>query len=187
MKTDIVRHTPFETSLRPGIIVLLFSTLLVVLLTACGGPVQLTTFKGNGFSMGVPQDWAKTAPSAGETVFTATDNTSNLDTIVANADPNNNQDTLLDTYLGALSKGLKNVQPHAMASSVQIAGKTWSQKAINGTNDKGVDLTIVALVYQDSTGLQKAFGIGYTANQSSFDQENSDVLQPMLKSFTFSA
>lgn len=190
----------------------LSSLILAVLLVACGGatggstttptptappptptptPMSMTTFAGNGFTMGYPQGWQTSRSSANLVTFTDSTGTTKM-TITIVPDPNGavSANSLVNTAVKAAKLPLKNSQPESVPPTVTVAGKSWSQQSVSGTQrlnaaDTVIQAVMLANVHPANTLASKGYTIVYSAPKSTFSQANTAYFQPMLQSFKF--
>ncbi len=174
---------------RLGTLIPLSCLFLIVVLVACGGPVSLQTYKGNGYTIGYPQDW--TLKNQGRvTTFSKQDTTAVLAIEIDDNPQGASADSVIDiaTQNGNKSGNLKDVQPHQISATAQFGGETWLQRAFDATNAHGVKITIVYLLANHQAGsTMKIFVIVFAAPVDGFDQANTDFFQPMTKSFAFTS
>src|SRR5436853_6344675 len=129
-----------------GTLMLLASLFLIVVLGACGGPASssasspasLQTYKGNGYTIGYPQDWTQASQSQ-STSFSKPDNTARLAIEIDDNPQGVSADSVIDiaTQNGNKAANLKDIQHHQTSASVQFGGATWLQRAFDGTNAQG--------------------------------------------------
>jgi len=179
---------------RLGTIIPLICLFLIVVLGACGGQVSLQTYKGNGYTIGYPQDWTlnNQAQNQGQqaTFFAKQDNTARLGIEIDDNPQGASADSVIDlaTQNGNTAAKLKDIQQHQISATAQFAGETWLQRAFDGTNAQGVKVTLVYLLANHKAGsTMKIFVIVFAATANSFDQANTDFFQPMTKSFAFTS
>src|SRR5690349_14946931 len=96
-----------------GTFMLLASLFLIVVLGACGGPASLQTYKGNGYTIGYPQDWTQTNLGQGAS-FSKQDNTARLAIEIDDNPQGASADSVIDlaTQNGNKAANLKDVQHH---------------------------------------------------------------------------
>lgn len=183
--------------MRLGTLILLVCLFLIVVLGACGGPASssasspasLQTYKGNGYTIGYPQDWTQASQSQ-STSFSKPDNTARLAIEIDDNPQGVSADSVIDlaTQNGNKAANLKDVQHHQTSASVQFGGTTWLQRAFDGTNAQGEKVTLVYLLTTHQAGSgNKLFVIAFAAPVDSFDQANTGFFQPMMKSFAFTS
>ena len=175
---------------RLGTIIPLICLFLIVVLVACGGPVSLQTYKGNGYTIGYPQDWTLNNQAQQVTSFVKQDNTARLAIEIDDNPQGASADSIIDvaTQNGNKAAKLKDIQQHQISATAQFAGQTWLQRAFDGTNAQGVKVTLVYLLANHKAGsTMKIFVIAFAATADSFDQANTDFFQPMTKSFAFTS
>ena len=182
----VVRERKSMNFKKPLLLACLF---LVVVLVGCSGPVSLQTYTGNGYTIGYPQDWATT--NQGRVIdFYNQGNTARF-AIEIDANPQGvSADSIIDTVTqnANAAASLTNVQQHPMSATVQFAGETWLQRAFDGTNANGVNITIDYLLTNHVTGSStKIYIMALAATADGFDQSNNNFFQPMLKSFVFTS
>ena len=170
-------------------LLLLACLFLGVVLVGCNGPVSLQTYTGNGYTIGYPQDWAST--SQGKVIdFYNQDNTARFAIEIDDNTQGASADSIIDTATqnANAAANLTNIQQHPMSATVQFAGETWLQRAFDGTNANGVNITIDYLLTNHGTGSSmKVYIMALATTVDSFDQSNNNFFQPMLKSFVFTS
>lgn len=159
--------------------------------------VAMQTYTGNGFTVSYPQGWTPDASnSQGISQVAITDKTTgNAFTIVATPDPGgiSSADKLADASIQALSKAaVKDGKAVSVDPSVTINGVTWAQRAITGTttvNGQSVPVKVILLVtvHPASAANSQAYQLIYGGPTLLFDQTNTQIFQPMLQSFKFTA
>lgn len=182
------------------------NVLFAVLLTACsfniagiGGvtatptPVKFITFKGNDFSINYPQNWTYKKDSDGQVTFSNADGSAAF-IVGATAAPNGIVSTAsaLDAGMASFKSTDKNYKEEKVPATVKIAGATWNQRAATGDDtENGVTTNLkiyaIATQYPEKKSNTKLFFISYLTTTDAFDQTNTDVFQPMLNTFKFSA
>ena len=178
-----------HTRTRLGMLIPVTCLFLIVVLVACGGPVSLQTYKGNGYAVGYPQDW--TLNTQGQIIdFANSDNTARFVVEVEDDPQGTGADSLI--YSAAqdanTSANLKYVLQNPVSATVQFGGEIWQQQEFDGTNANGIAITIDYLLANHQSGsAMKIYFLGFAAPVASFDQTNSDYFQPMLKSFVFTS
>jgi hypothetical protein len=96
------------------------------------------------------------------------------------------------SLIPALKKEGTQTQTVPVASTVIVGGQTWNQAA--GTTDltQGgqsvfIEQVIIATNHPLHSSNARLFLLTYTAPAQTFDQINSSIFQPMLRSFTFTS
>jgi hypothetical protein len=153
--------------------------------------LPMATLTGNGFTINYPQSWQ--VSRSGSHLVTLTDSTNTMKmNITVIPDPNGaiNADALVTTGVKAATVALKNSQTVSVPSTTTIAGQTWSQGSVSGTQrlnnlDTMMQVVVIATVNPASSLTSKGFTIDYRATQSMFSQANTAYFQPMLQSFKF--
>lgn len=161
------------------------------------GTTALTTYTGDGYTIGYPQGWTakshgKGPTNTGKSVI-LTDSTG-LATLTINEveNPYGSAPTslLLDATVAAFKIGASNYQETQIAAQTTVGGQSWDQRS--GTADVTVQGTkgnvkFVALGanYPAHTKQTRLYTILYAAPTLTFDTFNASAFQPMLQSFTF--
>jgi len=152
----------------------------------------LTTYTGNGYTIGYPQGWKANA-SGKNVVFSDSSGIYSL-TIVVAPDPAGaiGPDTVVNTAIEAVKNTVKNPQTVNVPSSISIGGDSWVQKSITGDSSAaGQTGTIQIVVASDNhpanSPSTNSFTITYETLQATFDAANTQYFQPMLQSFKFTA
>jgi hypothetical protein len=208
------RHTQLSPRWGWCIASLLFALLLV----ACGGgsngtappptptpapspplsptPVpasSLTTYTGDGYTIGYPQDWNVSTSTEGIVTFTDPQGVVSLRLKVT---PNptgavsaSDQVTLA---LQAIKTQTRNYQRVDISPTTSVGGETWSQGAATGDmtvsgQSSPVSAKVVAMAanHPAHAGTTKSFIIVYATARQFFDLLDQAYFQPMLQSFTF--
>ncbi|MBA2284304.1 MAG: hypothetical protein H0W02_02360 [Ktedonobacteraceae bacterium] len=197
---------------------LVLCSLLLVLLTACGGTgsttttatptsapsnpsptptvapttasANLTTYTGEGYTIGYPQDWHV---KKSNNLVTFTD-ALGVSTLVIEVIPNPNAIAPTSTVMTSTEKAIasngKNFQKVNGTSKATIAGDNWDQSSatedatVSGQT-QNVKYVILADNHPASSSSTKLFVIFYGTLTSLFDQTDSSSFQPMLQSFKF--
>ena len=184
--------------------------LITLILTACevGGdytpvasPVptsaipapHLHTYRGQGYSIGYPQNWIVTQASNGSVTIR---DPQGLAFLVIEVLPNPEGAVTAHAEIeNTLRKNTFNLIAYKRISifpTVVVGGDTWSQGAANGNiliGDRSVSLAgKMVLIADNHPALSPAtnmFVIRYAAAQSIFDVANVTYFLPMLRSFKF--
>jgi hypothetical protein len=204
-------------SIPAKIVALACSVFLIVLLAACGGSTpttgstptpspasspspavtptsatSLTTYTGNGYSIGYPQGW-KVNAAGKNVVFTDATGIYNL-TIVVSPNPAGivSPDTVVNASIQGVQGTLKNTQTVNVPPTTTIGGDSWVQKSIAGDSTvAGQTGTVQIVVASDNHPANapstNSFTIIYATLQSGFDAANSQYFQPMIQSFKFTS
>lgn len=190
------------------------SLILVLLLVACStGPdlvptgstipptpsptpkPSLSTFTGNGFTIGYPRGWTPQQTAIGE-MITAPDG---LTSLIVLSGPNPNgfisasgflNTALQNARLAIKFTGSTNLQIINTQPTATINDNTWSQGAVMVTGQfNGRMLAAkfygLAINHPAASPTTNFFAILYGTDTSMFDQINSADFQPMLQSFKF--
>jgi len=179
--------------------------LLTLLLAACatGGnnnktvkieptptPVPLTTYQGDGYSIGYPQGWSEKGKGS---LVTFTD-PQGLTAFIIEKTPNPNGTippaTAVDGGLNGLKSQGTNFQKIAVAPTLTLSGTTWYQGQASAdatTNGQTTNLKLVVLSsdHPQSTTSTQTFTLIYSTPTKEFDTTNTQSFQPMLQSFKF--
>ena len=193
------------------------SVLLAMLLAACGGagtsssptptPTQppsptpsptptsssgLTTYSGDGYTIGYPVGW-KVNAQATKVTFTDATGIYNL-TIVVTPDPGGTvgTSTFVDAGITGLKTTLQNPQTVNVPPTTTVGGDNWAQKSESGTStSNGQSVTTQFVVLSDnhpaSSSSTKNYTVIYGTAQQLFSTANSTYFQPMLQSFKFTS
>jgi hypothetical protein len=153
---------------------------------------NLTTYTGNGFTIGYPQGW-KVNTAGKNVVFTDATGVYNF-TIVVTPNPGGvaSPDTIVTTAIQGAKNTLKNPQDVNVPSMVTIGGDSWVQKSVTGTSSVAGQNGVVQRVFAsdnhpaNSTSTNN-FTITYSTLQATFNAANSQYYQPMLQSFKFTS
>lgn len=196
-------------------ILIAFSIFLVLLLTACGSSgttssstptppsssnpavtptsaANLTTYTGNGYTVGYPQGWKVNAAS-NNVVFSDPNSIYTLTLVVA---PNPagalSPDTVVNTSVQGVTSTLQNPQTVNVPSSTTIGGDTWVQKSISGTSSAAGQVGVVQIVFASdnhpaNSASTNSYTIFYGTLPATFDAANGQYFQPMLQSFKFTS
>lgn len=179
--------------------------LLTVLFAACGlsGSTStatptptptasaLTTYKGDGFTIGYPAGWTVSTQQGGIVTFTAPQGAASL---YVKAVPNPNgilpSDVVVQGGLQVFKARAKNYNAMPLPSSTTVGGDTWSEGAATGDVDiSGQSVNVQTVVIADNHPAKavstKAYTIVYATGSQVFDLANQGYFQPMLQSFKF--
>jgi hypothetical protein len=153
---------------------------------------SLTTYTGNGFTIGYPTGWTieKASSSAASVIFV--DPTRTIEFIVT-VTPNPNANSATSVALDPLLHSMQS-KPHSqqvdLAPTTMVGGETWDQiGAIGDLPYSGQPLSIkviaMAINRPEQDANTKMYKIQFSAPAKGFDQMDSTTFQPMLQSFTF--
>jgi len=197
----------------------LCSLLLAALLVACGGttssststttstpttssaptsppsststPASMTALAGNGFMISYPQSWQLSRSGSRLVTLTANSGTIKM-TITTIPDPNGavSADSMVNTAIKAVKVPLKNEQTESVPPTATVAGVSWSQQSVSGTQrlnaaDTVIQAVVLATVHPGNTLTSKGYTIMYSAPKSMFSEVNTTGFQPILQSFKF--
>lgn len=158
--------------------------------TTTSTTTNLTTYTGNGYSIGYPQGW-KVNSGGNSVVFTEPTGIYSLSILVVpNPGGAISADTVVNTGVQVATGALTNTQTVNVPASTTIGGDSWVQKSIAGTSSAaGQTGTVQAVVASDNhpanSPSTNSFTITYQTLQATFDAANSQYFQPMLQSFKF--
>jgi hypothetical protein len=152
----------------------------------------LTTYNGNGFTIGYPQGWEVTHQGSTAIQFTDPLGIYNL-AVAVTPNPGGavSPDTQINAAFSAGSSNLKNPQTENVPPTAKVGGETWSQKSesgdttVNGQNTT-VELVAIADNHPANSPSTRSFLIAYGTGKSVFNAANTTYFQPMLQSFKFS-
>ncbi len=188
--------------------------LLALCLAACGGATSssptptpkpspspspsptpsttLTTYRGNGFTIGYPQSWKVTA-SGNAVSFTDSASLNDFE-IVTTPNPGGvaSPDFVVTTAVNATKATMKNPQTVNVPPTTTIGGESWVQKSFAGaTTSNGQNVVVQIVVASDnhpaSSPSTKGFTVVYGTVQQLFATANTMYYQPMLQSFKFTS
>jgi len=152
----------------------------------------LTTYTGNGYTIGYPQGW-KVNAAGKNVVFTDSTGIYSL-TIVVSPNPGGiaSPDTVINAEMQVVNGTLKNPQTVNVPSSTTIGGDTWVQKSITGDSSAaGQTGTVQIVVASDNhpanSPSTNSYTITYGTLQATFDAANNQYFLPMLQSFKFTS
>ena len=150
----------------------------------------LTTYQGDGYSIGYPQGW--TVKGKGSLV-TFTD-AQGLTAFIVEETPNPNGAIPPTTAVNGGLNGFKvqgtNFQQVDVAPTLTLGGNTWNQgaaiadTAANGQTNS-LKLVVLSSDYPQRTASTQTFTLIYSTPTKEFDQSNTQSFQPMLQSFKF--
>lgn len=154
--------------------------------------VSLTTYTGNGYTIGYPQGWKATTTSTG---VSFADSTSAFNfVIVVASDPNGiaTASTFLNAEVSASKTKLKNPQTVSVPPTTTIGGDSWVQSSLAGTGTSGGQSVVVQFViacdnHPANSASTKSFSLVYGTAQALFSTANTMYFQPMLQSFKFTS
>jgi hypothetical protein len=153
---------------------------------------SLTTYTGNGFTIGYPAGWTieKASPSAASVIFI--DPTRTIEFIVT-VTPNSNANSATSVALDPLLHSMQS-KPHSqqvdLAPTATVGGETWDQIGAIGDlpyNGQQLSIKVIALAINRPAhdANTKMYKIQFSGPAKGFDQMDSTTFQPMLQSFTF--
>jgi hypothetical protein len=191
---------------RPRTFFIAYCLLLALLLTACSTgnsnttqakvklkptpTPSLTTYQGNGYSIGYPQGWAVKGKGSLVTFTDAQGLTAFI--IEETSNPNGviPPTTAVSGGLNGLKVQGKNFQQVDVAPILTLGGNTWDQgaatadTAANGQTNS-LKLVVLSSDYPQRTASTLTFTLIYSTPTKEFDQANAQSFQPMLQSFKF--
>src|SRR5712692_205185 len=154
--------------------------------------VSLTTYKGNGFSIGYPAGWTieKVAPTSASVIFI--DPTRTVEFIVS-VTPNPNANSATSVALDPLLQSMQskpNYQKVDLAQTTTVGGETWDQVGAIGDlpySGKPLSIKVNALAINRPAhdANTKMYKIQFSAPSKDFDQMDSTTFQLMLQSYKF--
>lgn len=153
---------------------------------------HLTTYSGNGFTIGYPAGWTidKASSSAASVIFV--DPTRTIEFIVT-VTPNPNANSATSVALDPLLQSMQ-AKPHHqkvdLAPTTTVGGETWDQIGAIGDvpySGQPLSIKVIALAVNRPAhdANTKMYKIQFSAPAKDFDQMNNTTFQPMVQSFTF--
>lgn len=154
--------------------------------------VSLTTYSGDGFTIGYPAGW-KVSKNQTTVTFTDPQGIASLAvSTVNNVDGALPSTSVVQAGMLLFKSRVKNYQTVNGATTVQVAGDTWSQGAATGdlvppgqSASVNVKTVVIADNHPAHTTSTKAYTIVYATGSQVFDLANQGYFQPMLQSFNF--
>ena len=152
---------------------------------------NLTTYKGDGYSIGYPQGW--TVKNSGALVTIT--GPSSLATFIIQVSPDPGgvvaPSAAVDEGLNIFKSQGKNYQQVSVAPTTSLAGTTWNQGAATEDVTKSgqtanAKTIVISCNYPAQSASTRLFTLAYAAPSLLFDQTNTLSFQPMLQSFKFS-
>jgi hypothetical protein len=152
-----------------------------------------TTYTGNGYTIGYPQDWNVSKSKEGIVTFTDPQGVVYLSIKVT---PNPTGAVSASDQVTLAMQGIKtqtrNYQRVAISPTTSVGGETWSQGAATGditipgqSSSVPGKVVVIAANHPAHAGTTKSFIIAYATARQFFDLLDSAYFQPMLRSFTF--
>ena len=191
------------------------SLLLAMLLAACGGTTSsptptptptpppsptpsptsssgLTTYSGQGYTIGYPVGWKVNAQATKVTFVDATGVYSLTIATAPNPGGTISPDTIASTGVSLAEAGLKNSQTVNVPSTTTVGGESWVQKSVSGmATQNGQNVDVQAVVIADNhpanSPMTNSFTIVYLTATQLFSTANTTYFQPMLQSFKFTS
>src|SRR5581483_8204486 len=101
-------------------------------------------------------------------------------------------DQLAEASLASTRASLRNSRTVQVPSTVNLAGTTWSQRAVSGTTlsngqQIAIEVVILATTHPAHTASTRSVVLTYLGSQSLFNQAQHTYFVPMLQSFKFTA
>jgi hypothetical protein len=153
---------------------------------------SLTTYTGNGFTIGYPVGWTseKASLSAASVIFL--DPTRTIEFIVT-VTPNPNANSATSVALDPLLHSMQakpHYQPVALAPTTTVGGETWDQIGAIGdvpSSGQPQSIKVIALAINRPAhdANTKMYKIQFSTPTKDFDQTDSTTFQPMVQSFKF--
>lgn len=181
--------------------ILIFTVLLVACASSSSAGAAVTpkptptpagiVYASTNFTLRYPKNWkesTQSAPAEDTFVFQPSNadpngNTGFLVTVSAQVS-SSNPDVAISAGLAALKKQVSDSQDiTALPSTVTIAGDTWKQAGITGTEQGQQIKSIILADFHDANKRLYLLVIADTA--STFDRDNTTTFRPMLQSFQF--
>jgi hypothetical protein len=177
--------------------------LLTLLLAACNmegntikaakikpTPIALTTYQGDGYTIGYPQGWSAKGKGSFVTFTDPQGLTAFLIEETANPDGVIPPTIAVDGGLNGLKVRGTNFQKADVAPTLMLGGTTWYQgQAVADTTTNGqttnLKLVVLSSNYPQRTISTRTFTLIYSTPIKEFDKINSQSFQPMLQSFKF--
>jgi hypothetical protein len=200
----------FRTGYIQRCSVLVLCSLLTLVLAACevGGDytpvatpipspivpaVHLRTLRGQGYSIGYPENWIVTQASNGSVTIREPQGLAFMVIeVLPNAEGTLTAHAEIENSLRTNTFNLIAYQRIKIATTAVVGGDTWSQGAANGDiviKDRALTLAgrmvLIADNHPANSPATNMFVIRYAAAQSIFDVANVTYFLPMLKSFKF--
>ncbi len=204
----------------PGAILVCYGLMLTLLLTACDTSSSsattpkptptpaptLTTYTGNGYTIGYPKGWTYKKDSQNRfavlgqlskqevpPTITFTDSLGiNTLTIGVLPDPNGllPANTALKGVSEVFQSAMKNYKKVPIAAQTTAGGQTWDQEAATGDiTQQGAAVSAktvsLACTYSAQSAKTQLYFIAYAGPALTFDNVNRTAFQPMLQSFLF--
>ena len=157
----------------------------------------LTTYSGDGYTIGYPQGWKVSQKIQGETApgkqVVFTDPTGITTFIIEDVNNPNGllpTSTLIDAGTALFKNNAKTTQTVSVPATTTVAGQSWDQRSatadvtVQGVTANAKQVTI-ATNHPTSSANTKLFAIFYASPTFTFDAEDTSVFQPMLKTFKF--
>lgn len=153
-------------------------------------PAPLTTYQGDGYTIGYPQGWS----AKGKGSFVTFTDARGLTAFIIEETPNPNGTIPPAMAVDGGMNGLKgqgmNFQKIAAAPTLTLSGNTWNQgeaTADTSANGQTTNLKLVVLSsdYPQHTTATRTFTLIYSTPTKEFEQTNTQNFQPMLQSFKF--
>lgn len=151
---------------------------------------DLTTYSGNGYSIGYPQGW-NVQTNNGQVIFT---NTTAEATFIINEATNPGERASASAAATGGINGLKGSVTHFQADqtapTTMIGGTIWYQQEGTGDvaqNGQTINAKFVVLTtnYPSHSSATKLYVIVYDSPTATFNQTTTDAFQPMTQSFKF--
>lgn len=180
--------------------------LMTAILGACGGsgngvatstshstpPAALVfqAYTGSGFSISYPATWVIRTAKISVT-FSDLSGAYNL-LVSFTPDPRGavTSDQLAETSRAATRASLRNPQNVQVSSTINLAGVTWSQRAVSGTTlsngqQIAIEVMILATTYPPHASNTRGVVLTYLGAKSLFQQAQRTYFAPMLQAFKF--
>lgn len=153
---------------------------------------SLTTFTGNGFTIGYPAGWKVTKTNTQVQFEDPTSLYSFAVVITPNPGGLASADQILTASVDALKKQFKNAQDENVSPTTTVAGESWSQKAVSGTSEVNgqsadVELILISVNHPASSPSTVNFSMVYGTAKALMPVAVSTYFQPMLNSFKFTS
>ena len=156
-------------------------------------PVHLYTYRGQGYSIGYPQNWIVSQANNGAVTIM---NPQGLAFMVVEVLPNSDGELTahaeIENTLRTNTFNLVAYRQISISPTVVVGGDTWSQGAADGNivvKNRSIsvagEMVLIADNHPASSPTTNMFVIRYAAAQAVIDVANITYFQPMLKSFKF--
>ncbi len=147
--------------------------------------VSLTTYKGDGYTIGYPTGWKVSTSTQQTQISDAAQDNLLVESKTAKTVSSSTSALTVQFALAAMKVGEKNYKDVSTSAKTTIGGTSWDQGAATMTDPQSGPIEFVVLATQSPTHPGQLVVLIYGTSQKTFVKINAEDFQPMLESFKF--